>query len=1444
MLNPPCSIDVENVFGPTVASSCLHGFDFTLLFEEYIFTLAPLGLVCFTAFLRIWKLQGASEKVNWSWSYAAKGLSWLLCILCHSVLLALWTRENTPKTKATLSTICITIGTSLVLMYLSHLEHFRSISPSTVISVFLGTTLLFDLTRLRTLYSMPDSRSMTTWFAISWVIKMITLILEAREKQPLLKRKYENSPIEATSGVLNRAFFWWLNKLLWRGSKAQLTVDSLPALDDNIKAASDPRLLFEKWNKVNTYHSNALLWTIVSHYKLDFLKGVLPRLAFTGFCFAQPFLVERVINFMTEPEHVNSVNYTYGLIAAYAFVYIGIAISFAAYEHQTNRIITMVRGSLVTLIFDKTLRMSTSVVSDSTASTLMSNDIERIASGLRETHEVYASIIEVTLALWLLARLLNMAMIASTIFVFLCLLAGVPLGVACGDSQGVWLEAVEDRVAVIAKVLGVMKNVKMTGLTETISTSLRNLRSAEIEASFQFRLYETLGVTLSYASSTLGPVFGFGAYIIIARVHDSATLTNGVAFSALALFSLLDQPLGAIVNGVEDYMAVVNCFQRIQKHLLARERIDYRLKHDSQSSLSYSLIETEFSTEPQDTKPCAIIRSLSASWAVDNEPVLKDLNLDIPSSKITMIVGPVGSGKSSFLKLLLGEIPECSGTISTSFTHAAYCSQSPWITFGTIQENIIGSLSWNQTWYNQVIKICALKSDFQQLSAGDLTKVGVLGSRLSGGQKMRVALARALYSRESVLVLDDVLTSLDRETEKIILENLFSAHGIIKRSGQTVVMATNSVHHLPFADHIIAFNENGRVIENASYQHLMNANSHISTTSESSRPLNTTRASDFVLDDETLQGLNIDEEQTDDLSRRTGDLTVYFFYFQTIGWPLLIIFLLCCVLFILSLSFPQIWLQWWTRANEQHSNQRIWYWLGIYAALGLFSLLMTFLGSWIIIMIVQPRTSRCFHEILLKTTMSATTSFLTSTDIGKTTNRFSQDLELIDSELPETLERTVNAVLSCIIEGFLVFIGSSYITVAVIPFCVLAVYYLANFYVKTSRQMRLLDIEAKAPLFSQFLEAQDGLSSIRAYGWVEDYQCRNRAALDASQRPFYLLYCIQRWLTLVLDLMVAAIAVIVIYVALYMKGSPSMNLLGITLFNIVNFSSTLQSLVSNWIQLETSIGAVARIRSYTQQTVTENLDCETEVVARSWPQRGCVEISGLSASYEVTSDPVLRNIDLQIHSGEKIALCGRTGSGKSSLFSALLRILEPTSGTISIDGMDISKVSRAHVRSQINTIPQQPFFLRGSIRLNANPESNATDETIIYSLRVVNLWSDIESKGGLDIDWSDELLSYGQQQLFCLARAMCKPSNLVIMDEATSSVDSETDMLMQTVIRDHFKNQTIIAIVHKLHTILDFDKVALMDNGQIVEFDTPKALLSREGSAFKILFDTFHGKPE
>ncbi|TVY14013.1 Canalicular multispecific organic anion transporter 1 [Lachnellula arida] len=459
--------------------------------------------------------------------------------------------------------------------------------------------------------------------------------------------------------------------------------------------------------------------------------------------------------------------------------------------------------------------------------------------------------------------------------------------------------------------------------------------------------------------------------------------------------------------------------------------------------------------------------------------------------------------------------------------------------------------------------------------------------------------------------------------------------------------------------------------------------------------------------------------------------------------------------------------------------------------------------------------------------MKATTSFLTSTDIGLTVNRFSQDLELIDADLPEALQSTIIAFISCIADGVLVFVGSSYIA-AVIPVVIIIVYFIQSFYLRTSRQLRFLDIDAKAPLFSQFLEALSGLPTIRSYGWGPSYKERNKAALNASQKPYYLLFCIQRWLNLALDIMVACLAVVLVAIATTLRGKSSSAFLGVALFSMVSFSSSLNQLIKGWTVLETAIGAVARIRAFALSTTPEDLSGETGSVPPEWPKNGGISFLDVSASYENSSEPVLKDINLEIKPGEKVAICGRTGSGKSSLVSTILRMLELDNGSITIDGIEISTIPRHEIRGRLNTLPQEPFFLHGDVRLNIDPLENKDDDEIIEALEGVGLWDYFKSKGGLDEELVDDTLSNGQRQLFCLAGQDAY--------EATSSVDSETDELMQKIIRAEFKDQTIIAIAHKLHTILDFDKVAVLDKGKLVEYNAPHTLLQTDGSAFKALY--------
>jgi ATP-binding cassette subfamily C (CFTR/MRP) protein 1 len=416
-----------------------------------------------------------------------------------------------------------------------------------------------------------------------------------------------------------------------------------------------------------------------------------------------------------------------------------------------------------------------------------------------------------------------------------------------------------------------------------------------------------------------------------------------------------------------------------------------------------------------------------------------------------------------------------------------------------------------------------------------------------------------------------------------------------------------------------------------------------------------------------------------------------------------------------------------------------------------------------------------------------------------------------------------------------------------IPFVLVAIYFIQAVYLRTSRQIRFMDLEAKAPIYSHFIEVGEGVATIRAFGWQEDAKERNADLLDASQTPYYLMYCIQRWLQLVLDLLVAVMAVVVMALAVSLRSSTSAGLLGVALNNILGFNQSLGRLVREWTNLETSLAAISRVKSFSETTGSER-DCGyADARLSSWPSSGSFVLSNVTASY--TSDDsrlVLDDISFEIPAGQKIGICGRTGSGKSSLLLTFLRLLELNSGSITIDGLDIANIPLQKLRSSITTVAQDPLLLPISIRKNLDLHGTATDESIIAALREVCLWDMISERGGLDAILSKDSVSQGQLQLIALARALLQTTMILLLDEATSNLDSATDQIMQKVIQDEFTSCTVIAIAHRvsfaftdvgssqltdtfqLETISAFDKIAVLDQGRLVAFDSPASILKRD----------------
>jgi len=974
------------------------------------------------------------------------------------------------------------------------------------------------------------------------------------------------------------------------------------------------------------------------------------------------------------------------------------------------------------------------------------------------------------------------------------------------QSQAEWLEAIERRISATTTMLGSMKRVKMCALTEVFNTSLRGLRIEELSVSDRFRRLLIANLFFSFATQLIAPVLTFAVFSILALRDGNTTLTVSKAFTSLSLFALLAEPLASLLMAMAQFAGSVGCFRRIQAFLEKSEHVDPRLKpfpdsfaknpssqsnadssqsdssgtelvSRSEKSPTRDLLEKVMIPFSNPEGDALIVRAASFGFDSEKKPLINSIDFKVPRAKLTMIVGPVGCGKTVLLKGLLGEIPTISGTVQLFSKDVAYCEQSPFHMNGTIRDSIVMFEEFDDRWYNCVLEGCALDEDLQQLPLGDQTRIGSKGIALSGGQGQRLALARAAYARRDLCILDDIFSGLDRDTENRIFHSLLGMDGIFHRQCATVILASSSVKRLPFADQIIVLDEKGNVSEQGSFQELNASGGYVSNF-DLPAPDWRFQAKETNLDQlfspptdpihgpvevKAIKGLS---ESELDANRRTGDLSVYGYYTKTVGKTAVISFVAAICGYVFAMIFPQVWLGWWSTANAEHPNQRLGYYLGIYALLGVGGLACLVVGCWQLLVTMVPQAGKKFHQRLLDTVLAAPLSFFSTTDTGVTLNRFSQDLQLIDMDLPTSALNFFTAGVLCVAQIILIGVTSTYAAIS-FPIWFVALYLIQRFYLRTSRQLRFLDLEAKAPLYSQFTEILGGLMTVRAFGWQNDLEKKTGHLLDLSQRPFYLLWSVQRWLQLVLDLVVAAVAVLLMILVSQLRGTIQGASVGIALLNVVLFSQHIKLVIQYWTMLETHIGAVARIKNFAARTECEDPSNGKGDPPPSWPSQGGIEFNSVYASYD-SSRMVLKNLTMSVQAGEKIGVCGRTGSGKSSLILAIFGMIELHGGSISIDGVNLSTLSFEEVRSRIIGLPQDVFMIHGTVRLNVDPYKKSSDEAIIGALEDVRLWDVLQEKGGLDASIDAVNLSHGQKQLLCLAQALLRHSSILILDEATS----------------------------------------------------------------------------
>ncbi|KAH8724224.1 P-loop containing nucleoside triphosphate hydrolase protein [Phaeosphaeriaceae sp. PMI808] len=1427
-----CPENLDDLFGPVV-DSCLRSFDFTRLFEDCIFGIGLSIALLLSAALRLFYLRSVASNLTrpdyTRWLQSAVFLS--LKAALTIALLIVWNVLKLPQqTRATTASAALEFVASLSLLFVSHTEYAKSERPPVLTSGYLLLDIAFTSVRVRTDWMTPSNQIVS---GLRCGILATTLLALVLVSSPRSRTPGDKKSSEQRSGLLQIALTTWLVPFLIRGYCRPLQNTS--ELDDIDRAfcSENPQYdLPDGWSESYYIQVYALIRASASALKWPLIAPILPRLIMAAFLYTQPLLLTRTVKFI-EHEEKNR-NIAYGLVGAYALVYSGLSISCSLYWRGVNRFITHIRGMLIQNIYRKTATLPSSRSSNMEAVALMNTDVERIVVSIRMLHESWATAIETAVAIFLLEREVGLLALAPIAVGLACVLGSAAIASVAGGRQTRWMEALEQRIQATIPVLDSIREIRMLGISRKVEATIHDLRGREINIARWFRQVIIIAFALAYGPVTISPAIVFTAYDVQAKASGSATFDAARVFTALSLMNILAVPLITFLQALPQLAGAVANFQRIEDFLSIKADDDFRRLHSHSEH------------EKEGAEGAIQFVNASIGWGDGQSPSLREIDLTVPRSSLTVVYGPSGCGKTTLLKTILGETNLLGGSVSVSNTGIAFADQTPWLAKATIRENIVGlgNDTVDEDRYRKSLRICDVDETWVPLSQTISSNM----PSLSGGQKQRIALARIAYAQSDLIILDDAFSAMDPLTERAVFDGLCGPQGLLRLSGCTIVLATHSSYCLEQADNLAILSPAGGLDYSGEASAWLTQKGRVADTITE---IEATSCSSDENDVSTISDCHstkkeVSKEKALEIDSPSNSLTtgiqgtastqgVYRYYFKALGARNMAIFVTVCASFTFCLRFPDLWLSWWATANTKHPGQDSGKYIGVYIALQLGALLLVTLWAWSYLNWAVPRSGLLFHKQMIKTAMRATIGYLSAVDTGITANRFSQDLLLTDSELPGAF---VNTAAGSILAQLIVVAVSFYYICAAYPFIFAALFGLQHFYLRTAQPLRILDIEAKAPLCTQFIDTIQGLTTIRAFGWQDKLQQKLDHALQESQKAFYLMLSIQQWLNLVLDLIVAGFAVILVGVSIPLKDVIRPAALGLILSNIISLGENLRNLFLFWTQMETSIGSVKRIKDFVEQTDQEHEREHLPAPQPDWPTRGEIQFEGVGLSYRKDSKrPTLSDLTFSVQPGQKVGICGRSGSGKSTLVTALFGLLELSDGCITIDGMNISSIPRQTLRERLVCIPQSPYMLKGSVRLNLTSGPGAhDDDALLWSvLQKAQLADVIRVNGGLDTEVVDVHFSKGQLQLLCLARALLNPSRIVVMDEPSSAIDSETDVLIRRLIYTEFGDRTVLVVSHRMDWMADVDMVLVLGDGRLLEMGTPTELLQCTDGAFSAL---------
>ena len=1120
---------------------------------------------------------------------------------------------------------------------------------------------------------------------------------------------------------------------------------------------------------------------------------------------------------------------------------------------------------------------------------LMSVDTSRIDLANGMLHMVWTAPLQCVISLVLLLINLSYSALAG----FALLVIGAPLLTRVVRSVFRRRKAINDitdnRVSLTQEVLQNVRFVKLFGWESSFLNRLRDIRAPEIR-SIQILLAIKNGINAVALSL---PVFASMLSFITYSLTNN-DLAPAEVFSSLALFNGLRFPLTLFPMVLGQVIDAWSSVKRIQEFLLEEEAKEEAI-WEPKGEYALELKNASFTWEktqnvknelndgpkgkatggspradsPQERRSTNYTRPVVDYGEKETPFQISDLNLQIGRNELVAVIGTVGSGKSSLLAALAGDMRRTTGDVILGASRAL-CPQYAWIQNATVRSNVIFGKEIDMEWYEQVIEACALKPDLEMLPAGDLTEIGERGITISGGQKQRLNIARAIYFDADVVIMDDPLSAVDAHVGRQIFDKAIMQ--LLKDKAR--ILATHQLWVLSRCDKIV-WMDSGRIHAIDTFENLIREHTGFKSLMES------TASEDAKQDGGKAAETDVeeDEKNVDQKSRKSGAAlmqaeekpvdsipwSTYGAYVKASGSivnaPLLL------GLLVISQGaniVTSLWLSWWT-GNKFGYSRGIY--MGVYAALGFSQAAFMFIVS-VSITIAGTRASKTLFELAVTRILRAPMSFFDTTPLGRITNRFSRDADVMDNTLSDSIRMyafTLSMIISVLI---LITAFFPWFAIALVPLFLLFLF-AASYYRASAREVKRFESVLRSHVFAKFGEGLSGMACIKAYGLTDRFVKDLTESIDEMNAAYYLTFSNQRWLSVRLDavgtLLVLTTGVLVVTSRFDVPPSTG----GLVLSYILAIVQMIQFTVRQLAEVENCMNAVERLLHY-GSNLEEEAPLHTVKVRGSWPEKGEIIFDNVKMRYRAGLPLVLKGLSLHVKGGERIGIVGRTGAGKSSIVSMLFRLVELDGGHMTIDGIDISTIGLHDLRSSLAIIPQDPTLFKGTVRSNLDPFCQHTDLELWSALRQADLVQDdknslsdekrsssIESTGApsppatagqagqqqqqlrLDSPVVEDGLNFslGQRQLIALARALVRNSRIIVCDEATSSVDVETDDRIQRTMANAFRGRTLLVIAHRLRTILAYDRICVLDKGQIVELGTPIDLWHMKDGIFRGMCD-------